>query len=57
MNFVPHPYQAYCIGQIIEKPALALWLDMGLGKSVITLSAIARLRYDLLQVGLSLIHI
>ena len=55
MNFVPHPYQAYCIGQIIEKPALALWLDMGLGKSVITLSAIARLRYDLLQVGKVLI--
>lgn len=55
MNFAPHPYQAYCIGQIIEKPALALWLDMGLGKSVITLSAIARLRYDLLQVGKVLI--
>lgn len=51
MKYIPHPYQQHCIEQIIALPALALWLDMGLGKSVITLSAIARLRYDLLQVG------
>lgn len=29
MMFTPHAYQKYCIEQIIEKPALALWLDMG----------------------------
>lgn len=51
MKYSPHPYQQHCIDQIIALPALALWLDMGLGKSVVTLSAIARLRYDLLQVS------
>lgn len=31
MKFIPHPYQQHCIEQIIALPALALWLDMGLG--------------------------
>ena len=31
MIFKPHPYQKYCIDQLIEKPALGLFLDMGLG--------------------------
>ena len=51
MRYTPHPYQQHCIEKIIELPALALWLDMGLGKSVITLSAVLRLKYDLLQVS------
>lgn len=29
MMFRAHPYQQYCMEQIIEKPALGLFLDMG----------------------------
>lgn len=43
MHFEPHPYQEYCVEQIIQKPRLALLLEMGLGKTVITLTAIRRL--------------
>lgn len=31
MKYKPHAYQAYCIQRIISDPALALFLDMGLG--------------------------
>lgn len=31
MRFVPYAYQQYCIDRVIQDPALALWLDMGLG--------------------------
>lgn len=34
------PYQEYACKQIIEKPACALFLDMGLGKTLTTLTAI-----------------
>lgn len=46
MNFVPHDYQAFCINRIISDPAVGLFLDMGLGKTVITLSAIQELKYN-----------
>lgn len=29
MMFNPHPYQQYCIDQVLQKPALGLFLDMG----------------------------
>lgn len=45
MKFKPHPYQTHCINQIIEKPFIGLFLDMGLGKTAIALSAIYALRY------------
>lgn len=46
MLFKPHKYQEYCIGRLISDPYLALMLDMGLGKTVITLSAIEELKYN-----------
>ncbi len=46
MKYVPHPYQAYCIERIINDAALGMFLDMGLGKTVITLTAIADLKYN-----------
>lgn len=46
MNFNPYPYQQYCIESIIYNRAVGLFLDMGLGKTVITLSAIRELRYN-----------
>lgn len=45
MLFNPHPYQAYCVQQILAKPSIGLFLDMGLGKTIITLMAIKELRY------------
>lgn len=45
-TFRPWPYQSYCEEQILEKPFLALYLDMGLGKTVITLTALQELKYD-----------
>lgn len=53
--FTPHPYQAHCIQAIIEKPCLALWLEMGLGKTAITLTAIRELEYDRCAVARCLI--
>lgn len=50
MEFHPHNYQQHCIERIISDPALALFLDMGLGKTVITLTAVQELIYNRLQV-------
>ena len=44
MEFKPFPYQSYCIEQIIKKPCIGLFLDMGLGKTVITLTALRALK-------------
>ena len=55
MNFVPHEYQRYCIDRILDTPALGLFLDMGLGKTVITLTAANELIYDRFAVGKVLI--
>ena len=45
MKFSPHKYQQHCIDKIIAVKKLGLFLDMGLGKTVITLSAIKELKY------------
>ena len=46
MKFIPHGYQQYCIDRMLTDDKLGLMLDMGLGKTVITLSAIADLRFN-----------
>ena len=46
MNFSPHDYQAYAIDYIKTHPVAAVLLDMGLGKTVISLTAIADLLFD-----------
>lgn len=46
MKFQPHAYQAEAIRRIEEHPRYALFLDMGLGKTVVTLTAIQDLIYD-----------
>ncbi len=46
MQFNPYPYQQFCIDNIIYNHAIGLFLDMGLGKTVITLTAIHDLRYN-----------
>ncbi len=51
MQFQPHDYQRYCIDRVVAMPSVGLFLDMGLGKSVITLSAINELRFYRFQVS------
>ena len=46
MNFKPHDYQAYAIDYIKTHSVAAVLLDMGLGKTVISLTAIADLLFD-----------
>ena len=48
--FKARPYQKFAIEKIIENPAVSLMLDMGLGKTIITLSAIQDLIYKRYEV-------
>lgn len=50
MKFVPHDYQAYATQFIIDHPECAILLGMGMGKSVITLTAIEALKHDYFDV-------
>ena len=40
MQYKPHDYQSYATNFILDHPVAAVFLDMGLGKSVISLTAI-----------------
>ena len=51
MRYRPHGYQIRAQEFIMEHPAAGLFLDMGLGKTVITLSAIDELIYDRFEVS------
>lgn len=46
MEYTPHEYQRHCINRIIDTPRLGLFLDMGLGKTSIVLSAVKELKYN-----------
>lgn len=46
VKYKPHEYQAYATEYILNHPIAAVLLDMGLGKSVITLTAIFDLTLD-----------
>lgn len=46
MNFTPHDYQKYAIEYIKGHSISAILLDMGLGKTSITLTALADLLFD-----------
>ena len=43
MNYQPHDYQKYATNFILTHPVAAVLLEMGLGKSVIALTAILEL--------------
>lgn len=51
MKFIPHEYQQYAIQHIETHKEAALFLDMGLGKTVIALSAIWDLAFDFFEVS------
>jgi len=44
-EFIPHKYQLTAINHVINVPKCGLFLDMGLGKTVSTLTAIKELKY------------
>ena len=50
MEFRPHSYQRHCINKILETKKLGLFLYMGLGKTVTTLTAVKELKYNRFQV-------
>ena len=45
-EFRPHPYQQFAIDRIMGQANVGLFLDMGLGKTVITLTAIEKLIHE-----------
>lgn len=54
-QFIPHGYQRYCINRLLADEALGLFLDLGLGKTVITLTAINDLKYNRFTVRRTLV--
>ena len=50
MEFEPLDYQMHGIQKILEIPKLGLFLDMGMGKTVTTLTAVKELKYHRFQV-------
>ena len=50
MKFCPHEYQKFAVKFIEENPISAVFLDCGLGKTVITLTAIWNLIFDWFEV-------
>lgn len=50
-KFIPHEYQRYAAEYIITHPVTALLLDIGLGKTVTTLTAVNELMYDYFEIS------
>lgn len=46
MIFCPYAYQKAAIQWVLDKPRCALFMDMGLGKTVSTLTAVLQLMDD-----------
>lgn len=46
MQYIPHKYQNYATQRILDTPYIGLFLEMGLGKTVSTLTAIDQLLHD-----------
>lgn len=51
MKFIPHTYQKFAIEKMIEQPAVGLFLEMGLGKTVCALTAASELLYNYFEVS------
>lgn len=51
MKFIPHDYQQYAIDFIESHKTVAVLLDMGLGKTVITLTALNDLLFDHFEIS------
>ena len=55
MQYRPHEYQDYATQFIIDHPVAAVFLDCGLGKTVITLTAMDELLHDRFEISRILI--
>lgn len=51
MKYIPHDYQKRAIEKILNLPAVGLFLEMGLGKTAITLTAVHELLYERFEVS------
>lgn len=51
MQFKAHDYQKRAIDLVVKLPKIGLFLDMGLGKTVITMTAVQELMYDRFEVS------
>ncbi|WP_338433254.1 DEAD/DEAH box helicase [Clostridium tyrobutyricum] len=51
VNYKPHGYQAFSTEFILEHKSAGLFLECGLGKSVITLTAVVELMYNMFDVS------
>lgn len=55
MKYSPHDYQKFAVNFILEHPIAAIFLDMGMGKSSVTLTAVMELMYNRFEVSKVLI--
>jgi len=51
MIFKPHDYQQHAIEKILDLPAVGLFLDMGMGKTICALTAVLDLLYNWFDVA------
>jgi SNF2 family DNA or RNA helicase len=51
MKFKPHVYQDHGINHIVEHPSAGLLMEMGLGKTVVTLTAIDELMFNRCEIN------
>lgn len=54
-EYKPHGYQRYVTEKMIELPYMGAWLDMGLGKTVCTLTALHELKYHRFSIRKALV--
>lgn len=55
MKFIPYDYQEYSIKKIIDNKQVGLFLDMGMGKTVSTLTAVSELMHNYFDVQKTLV--
>lgn len=51
MKYEPHGYQRYAERRILDQEAVGLFLDMGMGKTVVTLTAVDELMYNRFEIA------
>lgn len=51
MKFSPRPYQAWCIKEVLKRESAGVFLDMGLGKTAIMLTAAKELPWPILVIA------
>ncbi len=54
-DYIPYPYQQYTTQRMIDTPYLGAFLDMGLGKTVCTLTTLHSLKYEMWNIHKALI--